>query len=253
MTDPTRRHDRWYERSFGELYPLLYGHRDSAAADAETDGLLTLLDLPADRTGRASLKVLDICCGAGRHLAAFRQRGFDAWGLDLSATLLARAARRPGLAGRLVRANVLAVPFERCFDLAVNLFSSFGYFRADPDNRLALQEMAEALRPRGRLVMDHINRSRLTRELVPESRRRVRGLQVVQRRRIDGDRVVKHITVCGEGSPREFVEDVRIYHPEEITALFGACGFTEVQVYGDFDGAPFGEDAPRMIVVGRRI
>ncbi len=237
----------WFITAFGEHYPLVYHHRDDASARREAAGAVELLGLTGGE------RVLDICCGAGRHAEAMAEAGFDVMGVDLSEPLLAEAERRPRLAGRLVRADVRALPFENEFDAATNLFTSFGYFESDDENRAALRQMAKVLRPGGRLLMDHANRDHVVANLVPEDTRAVGGMAVHNRRSIEGDRVVKRTTCThADGSINELIERVRLFTPDEIAAWFAGAGLAVTGIFGSMDGEPFDEGKPRMIVVGVR-
>lgn len=108
----------WYDAAFEADYLALYPHRDLAAARFEVGGLV-------ERGLRGV--VLDLGCGFGRHLLALRERGLEAFGLDRSRDLLARAHELEGgvLRGSFVRGDFRALPFrERVFDGVVLLFSS---------------------------------------------------------------------------------------------------------------------------------
>src|SRR5947208_667361 len=93
----------WFHAAFGALYPIVYAHRDDAAAEREAAFAKEVLGmLEGDR-------VVDLACGDGRHLAAFPRIGLRAIGVDLSTTLLALArARRLAV----VRADLRALPFR---------------------------------------------------------------------------------------------------------------------------------------------
>jgi SAM-dependent methyltransferase len=240
-------HD-WYRTAFGELYPELYPQRDDAAAAREIASLLALLaPLPA------GAHVLDVACGGGRHAVALARAGLPVQALDLSPQLLQLARARPPLAGRLVRADMRALPVRPVFDLVLNLFTSFGYFADDAENERALREFARALRPGGRLVLDHANRAALERALVPEDVRERGGVRIHQRRVLAGDRIRKEIRVVrANGDALRLVEDVRLYGPEEMRALVQAAGLTEVDLYGSLAGAPWSVTAERMVVIARR-
>ena len=92
---------------------------------------------------------LDLCCGTG---AAFELLGplCDAcFGIDASAGMLAEAQRRWPTA-RLVRGDVLALPFAERFEL-VTCFGAFGHILEEDEPRL-VDEIARVLRPGGRFV-----------------------------------------------------------------------------------------------------
>lgn len=244
---PSPTTDDWYVRSFGPLYGLLYRHRNDDQARHEARQILTLLDLhPGDR-------LVDVCCGTGRHLAAFCDLDLHAVGVDLSEPLLHDAADRPQLRGRLIRADVRALPLAPVFDAAVNLFTSFGYFPDESQDRLALRQMALALRPGGRLLMDLINPPHLRRELRPHDCQRIESLVVEHRREIVGPRVLKHTTLTDPAGRRtELYESVRFYTPGELTELFHAAGLRTPRFLGSFAGEPLTDDSPRLIAVGER-
>ncbi len=235
----------WYELAFGEHYPELYAHRDDETAAEEIAKLRTAFDF--FRPGRLTL---DLCCGTGRHAAPLGEMGLQLIGYDLSPALLARARKRPALVGRIVRGDMRRLPFGPHFQLVVNLFTSFGYFPTDEENEQVLTEMGRVLVPRGHLVLDHINAARLRAHLIGEDVRRGPGVQITQRRRLRGTRVLKDVTIERQGrTSLQYQESVRLYDPDEICSLLESMGFREVRFAGSFDGRPFAEDSPRMIVV----
>ena len=238
---------KWYTKAFGEFYPILYPHRDNASADHEIHQLIKALHLTGDE------RVLDVCCGAGRHLSALLTQGFNAWGTDLSSLLLKEAANRPETASRIINADMRWLPFKNYFHVALNLFTSFGYFLNDDQNKAALKEMVSVLQPDGLLVLDHINRSNLQRNLVKKTRERRGEWEVVQRRRIEDNRIIKEITITSREDFRtRLTENVRLFYPSEIRELFETAGLKDVRLFGSFKGEPLDKKAERMIVVGRR-
>lgn len=239
----------WYVAAFGADYPSVYPHRDLASAREEVAHLVA-----AGLRGR----VLDLCCGFGRHALALLEAGVDVLGVDLSPELLARAAELPGgqrLAGRLVRGDARAVPCAGdAFDGVVVLFSSFGYFGAEGDARM-LDEVARLVRPGGLCVLDLMNPARVRATLVPSSSREVQAGRLEERRALvdGGRRVTKEVRlVAPDGGERRWREDVRMYEPAEVRELVAARGLAWLRVEGGFDGAPFGESSDRQLVFLRR-
>ncbi len=237
----------WYHIAFGELYPLIYPHRSDDAARQELDALLRWFPVPS------GARILDVCCGAGRHLDALLSHGYDAWGLDLSGFLLHEAIKRPRLRHRLIRSDIRTLPFRSRFDIVMNLFSSFGYFHEEDDNQHALDAMVSVLKPHGRLVIDHIHRPYLERNLVPETRTERDGWRVTQHRSISGNYVIKQIEATQNHHPPVMIEErVRIYLPEEFHTMLQKAGCDSIQWWSGFDGAPLTPESPRMLITARR-
>jgi len=232
----------WFEQWFGEEYHALYPHRDDE--DARRAVALIQQAAPWKRGDR----ILDLACGPGRHAAELERLGGRVIGFDLSRAMLRRARERTGAC--LVRGDMRALPFrEGSFALAVNLFTSFGYFVDDAEHRLVLRQVAAALVPRGVFVLDYLNAEHVRRTLKLGERTAGRGVRVT--RRIDGDSrfVIKEIELRDEG--RRFEERVRLYGAEELAALLTDAGLHIVARFGDYDGGPPDADAPRVILVGR--
>jgi SAM-dependent methyltransferase len=241
----------WYERAFRSDYRLVYAHRDLESARREVAWLVGL-----GLEGR----VLDLCCGFGRHALALSESGLDVVGVDLSMELLRGARDLPGwgehLAGRLVRADAGAVPFSSgSFDGVVVLFSSFGYFGEEGDGRMA-DEIARVLRPRGRAVLDLMNPDAVIAGLVPHSRREGDGFVLEEWRSLDegARRVRKDVELrLADGEVRRWREDVRMYREGEVLELLSQRGLAVEALYGDFGEVPFAPSAPRMIVQARKV
>lgn len=198
-------------------------------------------------------RLLDLCCGAGRHGAALARRGFDPVGLDLSPALLLRA-RAQGL--RVSRGDMRALPFaDASFELVLQLFTSFGYFERDVENAAVLAEVARVLAPGGRHVLDLMNKQRVLASLVPRSEELRGGVRWIQERCFDAARrrVEKQVTcIDAAGRHDTWRESVVVYEPAEIAALLGTQGLQVEALWGDFGGRPFDPAAPRMIVIARR-
>ncbi len=251
----------WYRRAFRAPYLDLYAHRDEADAARAVAFMERALGLPR------GLRLLDLACGAGRHLGLLWPRVGWAVGVDLSRALLAQAreycdgpeaveasGRRPCA---LVQADMRRLPFAPGgFDLVINLFTSFGYFEPEEENRSVLAEVARALAPGGRFLIDHINGAHLERSLRPVTERVLAGgVRVTERRRLmpSPRRVVKEVLWIDNGGARDrWTESVRVYRPEELEALMAAAGLRPLERFGDWDASPLATDSPRMILLARR-
>lgn len=247
----------WFEQWFGEEYHALYPHRDDDDARRAVALIQRVVGWkPGDR-------VLDLACGPGRHAAELERRGARVVGFDLSRAMLRRARERAQAGGMLVRGDMRALPFrDGSFALAVNLFTSFGYFLDDSEHRLVVRQVAAALAPGGHFVLDYLNAEQVRRTIERSQRtsgrwrngegggggERRSDTRVTRRIGEDGRFVIKEIELRDEG--RAFQERVRLYAAPELASLFTDAGLRVEAQFGDYDGAPAGPDAPRMILVG---
>jgi SAM-dependent methyltransferase len=244
----------WYEEAFGRDYLALYPHRDLAEARADVAAIVGLIAPPKDGP------LLDLCCGAGRHLEALHEEGFtDLTGIDLSEPLLDVARRRLDARGatevRLLRSDMRRIPYRGQFETILSLFTSFGYFSETGEDAAVLRAACDALRPGGTFLMDTLNRPWTVEHLSPRSERSIDGADVRITRRIspDGLRVEKEIRVEPNGEPaKRYRESVRMYTAGELRALLEAAGFTDLRFHGALDGRPCDADSPRMVAVGHR-
>ncbi|MFC8686529.1 class I SAM-dependent methyltransferase [Brevibacillus porteri] len=237
--------EEWFERSFREDYVLVYRHRDDSAADGEIANLLERL--PVKDTGR----VLDLCCGSGRHSRALARRGYEVVGVDLSPVLLQLAEEQntyPQLS--FARCDMRDIPFHEEFDIVVNLFTSFGYFSTDEENANVIRNMAQALKTKGEVVIDFLNAAYVMDNLVPNSTKEVSGMLIKEERWIQDGFVKKRILISDESSnePREYMEQVRLFSAQQMIAMLTEAGFEKIQVFGNYQFDEYvANESPRMI------
>jgi len=238
----------WFKKWFNRDYLALYSHRNLA----EADKLLQLLIEHGwlDLNGR----IIDVACGAGRHLSALLLQNADIYGIDLSSELLKIAVKKisPGKGSRLGIADMRYLPFKNdTFTAALNLFTSFGYFENDA-NLLTLNEIKRILRPNGIFVLDHFNKKKQLSDMKPISFHRI-GSMLAEERRIFNlrtNRIQKTIILHKGEQIEEFCESVKCYELDELTDIMSKTGFRIQAVYGDYNGKQYSAKSPRMIIIG---
>jgi len=98
------------------------------------------------------MKVLDVGCGTGTHLALYAAAGCRVAGVDLNPDMVARAALRLGPEAELSEADATGLPFEDDrFDLAIAMLML--HEMPPVDRTAALGEMARIARRV--MVIDH--------------------------------------------------------------------------------------------------
>ncbi len=243
----------WYAESFGHEYLDRYPRRDRAEAAAAVGMLASRLPLE-ERV------VLDLACGAGRHIAPLLAQGARrVVGLDLSEALLAVARHdlEPELgAGRveLVPGDMREIPLAQdSVDVVTNFFTSFGYFDSEAQDRRVLAEVARVLRPGGHFMLDFFNAPKVIAELVAEETLVVDGKPHRVERWFDESRRRLEKRVYDAASRVQLRESVRAYEPDELHALTRDVGLSRVEQLGGYDGSVYDPaTSPRIIAIFRK-
>ncbi len=247
----------WYETFFDENYLKEYaGGLTPERAQKEADFIDSTLNLPQTAEGA---RILDLCCGHGRHTVELAAAGYSMVGQDLSATFLdlakdAAAAR--DLQIRFIHADMRQIPFESELDAVINLFSAFGYFDDNAENQKVLDAVGRALKPGGKFLIDLLNTLRIIRDFLPQSWDELSDGTVVLTKRnyniLTGYNEECRTYIAPDGSKREIHLALRLYFYPEFTEMLNRAGLTPIQVFGDYDGSEFTWDSKRMIVLAEK-
>ncbi len=238
------------KRFFEESWPKIsQGFESEAAAETEIDWIL------GHARPSAGARVLDAPCGFGRHSLALARRGFSVTGVDLSETELDRARQRAAAAGLrldLVRQDMRDMEFAGEFDLALNLFSSIGYF-SDDEDRLLLDRFCTALKPGGVFVLDTRNRDHFVRHYDAEETVPVPGGTVRVKNAFDftTSRIQQEWWLEGRERLPGTME-FRLYSAHELHRMLRPERWSAVELFGGLDGRPFDLDSPRLVLVATK-
>ncbi|MBS1519152.1 MAG: class I SAM-dependent methyltransferase [Bacteroidetes bacterium] len=245
----------WFKKWFSNrLYLELYSHRNEEEAGHMIDLIQRNLDI---RTGS---KVLDVACGAGRHSLQLAKRGFSVTGFDLSEFLISEAeksfteAKENDLRLKFLIKDMRKFNFRNSFDLAVNIFTSFGYFNNDEENFRVIENVSNSLKKGGYFVFDFINSGYIIQNIVPRSRNKIGNATVVQKRRIKEGYIIKDIEIHKGKKITRFNEILRLYSKQELIKCFKSHNFKIKSLFGDYYGNEFSEKkSKRLIIFAQKI
>jgi SAM-dependent methyltransferase len=225
---------------------LLFDGPRWAEVPATVEGILALTGIPPG--GR----VLDMCCGPGRHAIEFARRGYRVTGVDITEPYL-KAARDSAAAERLdaefIKADARVFERPGQFDLAVNLFTSFGYFDTEEEDVRMATRLFTSLVPGGSLVMEMVGKETAARDFTEgewferDGRTILTGFSVVGH--WEGLRSRWIIIDGQQRTDRSWVQ--RLYAATELRKLLRGVGFTQVDLYGSFSADPYGPGAVGLI------
>ena len=183
------------------------------------------------------------CSTSGAATAVMRwsspHEAFTSSGSILSTPLLLRGgeeAGRRGLTINFIRGDMRELDFENQFDGAYCLFSTFGYFD-DETNKKALQNIARALKPNGKVVIEILNRDYLITDLPTRVWWEGEGCVVLEEVELNyfSSRIqVNRSVVFDDGRQLEQEISVRAYSLHEVGKLMHAAGFRVLEVSGGY-------------------
>lgn len=245
----------WFEKWFSSKYYLdIYQHRD----EEDARWIINLLQRSIPLNTRS--KALDIACGSGRHSLELARRGFDVTGFDLSEFLIGEAkkglknSKEKDLRVKFLIKDMRNFNFRNSFDVAVNIFTSFGYFENDEENFSVIKNASDSLRSGGFFIFDFLNKKYLEDNLLKYSKQKSGGITVIQKRKIENGFVNKKITIREGSKLFEFDESLRLYSLSEFKKAFGSYGLKIQLLFGDYFGNKFNEKkSQRLIIIAKKI
>lgn len=243
----------WHEKdSFWETAgPVLFTEGRWENAPAEVEAMLALLGLSP------GAKVLDLCCGVGRHALELARRGFHVTGVDRTVAYLEEArgrASKEGLEIEFIQEDMRTFVRPEAFDAVINYFTSFGYFESEDDDREVVEKAYSSLRSGGVLLMDMMGKEILARIFSERGWREEDDMLILEDRQVapDWSSVYNRWIILQDGERREVTLTTRQYSAAELSKLLKECGFGSVEVYGDLSGAPYDMQAKRLVAVAER-
>jgi SAM-dependent methyltransferase len=248
----------WYETFFDTLaFDVWRDVVPAGMTEGETAFLLRHL-VPA---GQGSCRLLDVPCGEGRLTLPMAAAGHEVVGVDQSAEAIARLrddaiAEGPVVTGLVgdMRALGPVLAGQPPFDGAFCMGNSFGYLNTR-DTAAFVHDLAAALRPGGRFVLDAAIAAECSLLQLTEHDRHEEGGAVLDNvNSYDPlqSTMITHMTLEAGGRREQRVVRHRILTCREIIEALEDHELVVDEVVGDLDDTPFELGAERCLMVATR-
>lgn len=240
---------KWFQSWFNSpYYHILYHQRNDAEAEFFIDNLCAFLKPgPDDR-------LLDIACGRGRHAIYLNKKGYEVTGIDLSEANIRFAKDFENEHLHFFKHDMRHLFYINYFDIAFNLFTSFGYFDNRRDHIKALKMFNKALKPEGLLVLDYLNTHKILSHMSHQEVKTVEGIEFHISKKIKGDKIIKTIDFEHQSKVYGFTEEVMAFSRDDFRELFAKSGFEIVNEFGDYQLGVFDEKtSERLIFICKKI
>jgi SAM-dependent methyltransferase len=238
----------WYRNWFDSpYYDLLYKDRDQLEADMFVNNLLKHLSPPENAF------MLDLACGKGRYSIALNRMGFNVTGIDLSQTKI-EAAKHFQNNSLVFAINDMRMPLEpNKYDYVFNLFTSFGYFDNEEENKTVLANVFNSLKKGGVFVLDYVNGEKAARYLLEHEEYSFEGVDFNIYRYAKNNLIIKEIKVQDGVVECNFTEKVSIFSEIKLKEYITGCGFEILETFGNYQLNRFDPiDSDRLIIICRR-
>lgn len=204
--------------------------------------------------------ILDCACGTGQHLYMLSQLGYQLWGSDYSPSMLKVAKRNLQECGKNIPLcqcdfRYLKSKFDITFDAIICLTTALPHLHTDEDLLLAIRSMKSRLNGSGLLIFTSgtthhtltlpsieviINREDFSRVFIKEHDNHFQTIHVLD---------IFHSPQRTEHNQYDIV--YRILLDDDYRLLLTKAGFTDIDIYGDYDMSSYSKSSERLIVVAK--
>jgi len=243
----------WWEKDefWMNFEPILFDEERIKNSSTEVEKIISILNL------KEKDKILDLCCGIGRHAIEFTKRNFIVSGVDRNEYFIEKCKKRAkeeNLNIEFIKSDIRSFVRKNEFDAIINIFTSFGYFENIDDDRKVIKNCFDSLKEGGKFLIDMNGKETLARIFRQRDWYRVNDYIVLEERRIldDWEKIESKWILIKNNEIKEFKIILRLYSAFEIKSLFRDCGFRNIEIYGDLNGSFYDNKASRLIVIGTK-
>ncbi len=243
----------WYNKDefWLTFESILFNQKRLADTASQVDHIIKLLQIKEDA------KMLDLCCGIGRHSLELSRRGFKVTGVDRTKSYLDKAknqAKSEGLKIEFVHDDMRTFCRADAFDVVVNIFTSFGYFEDLEDDRKVVNNVFRSLKSGGKFLIEAEGKEILARKFRERDWNKIDEYIILEDRKLinNWEKIESRWIILKDDQRIEHKLILRLYSAVEINSLLKQCGFSDVKVYGSLEGIDYDHRAKRLVVVAQK-
>ena len=239
----------WFEEWFdSRYYHILYSHRDDGEAQDFMLRLLNFLLLEKNS------QIIDIGCGRGRHARFLSDQGYKVIGIDIAPTNIDYAKQFEGENLHFFCFDKRKIFKKASFDIALNLFTSYGFLKNREELQVAMISMSENLKKGGKIVIDYMNAEMIKHQSFHKEKIHIDGIEFTINKRIEGHQIIKEIGIEEGEIKLNFYEKVHLITFSEFEDLFESASLKILHTFGDYQLNKFDpKTSPRLILIAEKV
>lgn len=244
MKNETEWFNDWFDSPY---YHILYQNRDYSEAEFFLTNLIHFFNAPKSR------KIIDLCCGKGRHAIFLNSLGYDVTGVDLSQSSIEEANKSSNKNLHFEVQDLRDLKYSENFDIALNLFTSLGYFNSREEDALVFKNIHKILKPGGFVLIDFMNSELTVNNLLQKEVKLIDGIQFNISKHLENDFIIKKIDFTDNGTNYHFTEKVQALTLENFEEMLNAAGFKTYKVFGNYALEDYKiNTSDRLIIVAQK-
>ncbi len=243
----------WYDQDsyWTTFESILFNQKRLADTPTQVDHIIKLLQI------KTNIKILDLCCGIGRHSMEFARRGFQVTGVDRTKSYLDKAANQAtaeNLQIEFVNEDMRNFCREAAFDVVINMFTSFGYFEEAEDDRQVVENVYRSLKSGGKFLIEMMGKELVARDFRERDWNEVNGVIILEDRKLlnNWEKIESRWIILKDDQQIEHKFVLRLYSARELASLLKQGGFADVNVYGSLEGIDYDHKAKRLVVAAHK-
>lgn len=234
----------WFDSPY---YHILYEKRDTDEAE------YFLRNLIAHFKPQQDIKIIDLACGKGRHSIFLNSLGFDVTGVDLSQQSIMAAKGFENEKLHFEVQDLRDLRMSGHFDIALNLFTSFGYFENLESDVHVLKQVHGILKQNGFLLIDFFNAKKILSSLVQTETKNICNIKFEISREVKEGQIIKNIQFTDCNQKHSYQEKVQALSHEDFEYILDKSGFIWVESFGSYGLDPFDADkSDRLIILVKK-
>lgn len=257
-----QKNKQWFEEEdFWINYaPIMFDEARWAEAPAVAAHVKRIANLKDGDT------VLDAGCGLGRISTELALLNLKTTGVDIIESELQaarEAAEDENLDIEYINADLRTFNCKKQYNCVINLYTSFGYCDTMEEDLRILKNMCDCVKKGGTFMLECVSRETSILYWTPGETFERAGYTVVTHFSVEGawEGLKSQWTLYPLGSDpsksnvKPIVDHVfiqRLYTATFLRSKILKFGFSECQIWGDYDGSPYDQNAKTMLLVGRK-
>lgn len=244
----------WYNNDefWDVMSHKLFAVKDPAETKKEIEQIISLTGITPGS------KLLDLCCGQGRHSLEFARRGYKVTGVDRTKRYLEKAkkeAARENLSVEFIEDDMTDFKRKIYFNAIITMYTSFGYFEEHNDNMKVLYNSYSSLKKKGLLLIDVVGKEILQRKFTERESFELDGITYIEERKVinNWSRIENRWIMLKDNLQKEFKLSHWIYSENELKKMLSNAGFSSVKIFGDLAGGQYDENAERLIAIALKL